>query len=164
MNLKLFEESRFRTIFKQIFSTYFFREAGWCLELFEFLSGKGIPFCSKWPRPQFSWHLAIPNETPRTLIRFPPPILSAPPPYHGPIILLEGCKGHTHKGHRENVLKVMNFRVVFSRSFQGVFRVFSSNFRVFSGCFSLCPFWVCSLDPFKFVWGSKLILLHSQSF
>ena len=24
---------------------------------------------------------------------------------------LEGCKGHTHKGHREKVLKVMNFKV-----------------------------------------------------
>ena len=25
--------------------------------------------------------------------------------------ILERCKGHTHKGHREKVLKVMNFRV-----------------------------------------------------
>ena len=25
------------------------------------------------------------------------------------ILLLEGCKGHTHKGHGENVPKIMNF-------------------------------------------------------
>ena len=39
-----------------------------CFELFEFVSGKGIPFCSKWPKPQFPCHLAIPNETPRISI------------------------------------------------------------------------------------------------
>ena len=51
------------------------------------------------------------------------------------------CKGHTHKGHREKVLNVMNFRV-FSGYFQGVFGVFSGSlrkfqesFRAFSGCF-----------------------------
>ena len=58
---------------------------------------------------------------------------------------LEGCTGHAHKEHREKVLKVMNFR-----DCQGVFRVFSGyfqgvsgSFRVFSECFSLCPFRVC---------------------
>ena len=35
---------------------------------------------------------------------------------------------------------------MFSGYFQGV----SGFFRVFSGCFSLCPFRVCPLDPFKF--------------
>ena len=44
--------------------------------------------------------------------------------------MLERCKGHTQKGHREKVLKVINFRV-FSRYFQGVFR----EFQEFSGCF-----------------------------
>ena len=34
--------------------------------------------------------------------------------------ILKRCKGHAHNGHREKVLKVMNFRV-----FPGVFRVFS---------------------------------------
>ena len=56
-------------------------------------------------------------------------------------------KGHTHKGHREKVLNVMNFRIL-----RGVFRVFSGSFqgvvREFSGCFSLCPFRVCSLASF----------------
>ena len=36
---------------------------------------------------------------------------------------LEGCKGHTHKGHRENVPKVMTCRV-FSGCFLGIVRVF----------------------------------------
>ena len=51
--------------------------------------------------------------------------------------LLGRGKGHTHKGHGEKVLKVMNFRV-FSRCFQGIFRglrEFQGIFRVFSGCF-----------------------------
>ena len=129
--------------------------------------------------------------------------------------LLEGRKGHTHKGRREKALKVMNFRVLsFSQKrlgvhemlvrriwfipppwkraqneeklyksvenppdwhflrggggqsygqnkkrfyghlgvsdsgcFQDVFQGVSGCFRVFSGCFSLCPFWVCPLDP-----------------
>ena len=43
---------------------------------------------------------------------------------------LERCQGLTHKGLREKVLKVMNFRV-FSGYFQGVFRVFQGVFRVF---------------------------------
>ena len=45
---------------------------------------------------------------------------------------------------------------MFSGYFQGVFRVFSGcfqgvsgMFRVFSGRFSLCPLWVCPLDPSK---------------
>ena len=58
---------------------------------------------------------------------------NAPTPYN----IVERCKGHTHKGHRENVLKVMNIRV-----FQGAS-------RVFPGCFSLCPCQVCVLDPSK---------------
>ena len=84
---------------------------------------------------------------------------------------LERCKGHTHKGHREKVLNVMNFWIfqgvfgVFSGVFRyfpgvsGFFRVFSGCFRVFSGilrefqdfsgCFSPCPFRVCPLDPFN---------------
>ena len=45
---------------------------------------------------------------------------------------LERCKGHTHKGHREKVLNVMNFWI-----FQGVFGVFSGCFEVFSGSFSI---------------------------
>ena len=44
---------------------------------------------------------------------------------------LEGCKGHTHKGHREKKLNVMTFSD-FSGCFQGVF---GGVFRVFSGCF-----------------------------
>ena len=40
-----------------------------------------------------------------------------------------------------------------SRVFLGVFGVFSGSatcvFRVFSGCFSLCPFRTCPLDPFR---------------
>ena len=35
----------------------------------------------------------------------------------------------------------------FSGCFLGVFWVFSGSFRVLSGCFSLCPFRVCPLDP-----------------
>ena len=49
---------------------------------------------------------------------------------------LEGCQMHTHKGHREKVLK---FRV-FSAYFQGIFRVFSwcfqGVFREFQGSVS----------------------------
>ena len=55
---------------------------------------------------------------------------------------LEGCKGYTHKRNSGKVPKVMKFR-----DFQGVF-------MVFSGCFSLCPFRVCPLDP------SKLLVLR----
>ena len=47
---------------------------------------------------------------------------------------LEGCKGHTHKGHRDKVLQAMNF-MAFSSCFQGVFRVFEGIFRVFSWYF-----------------------------
>ena len=64
-----------------------------------------------------------------------------------PLQPLEGCKGHTHKGHRDKVLKVVNFS-----DFQGVFRYFqgvSRYFSVFCKCFSLCPFRVCPLDPSK---------------
>ena len=64
---------------------------------------------------------------------------------------LERCKGHTHKGHREKALNVMNFRI-----FQGVFRVFSGYFQDFSGCFQgvfrvffPMPFPGMPLDPFK---------------
>ena len=76
-----------------------------------------------------------------------------PPPF------LERRKGHTHKGHREKLLKVTKFRI-FSGYFQGVFRVFSGSFqsifreffRVFSGSFRVffpMPFRVCPLDPFN---------------
>ena len=51
------------------------------------------------------------------------------------------CKGHTRKGYRDNVVKDMSFNV-FAEYFQGVL-------RVFSGCFSLCPFRVCPLDTFN---------------
>ena len=40
--------------------------------------------------------------------------------------ILERCKGHTHKGHREKVLNIMNFRV-FSGYFRGVSGFFSKN-------------------------------------
>ena len=43
---------------------------------------------------------------------------------------MEGCKGHTHKGHREKVLKVMNSRD-FPGCFQGDFRVFLGYFMEF---------------------------------
>ena len=70
-------------------------------------------------------------------------------------LFLKNSLKHTQKGHREKVLKVMNF----SGCFQGVFRVFSGSFQGVSGCFhqgvfirvfssgffSLCPFRVCSL-------------------
>ena len=52
----------------------------------------------------------------------------------------KGAKGHTHKGHRENVLKAKKLRL-FSGCFQGVLRYLQG---VFSECFALCPFWVCS--------------------
>ena len=56
----------FEIIFKEIFNSYsLLKRRDGC---FEFVSGKGIPFCSKWPKPQFSCHLAIPNETPRISI------------------------------------------------------------------------------------------------
>ena len=43
------------------------------------------------------------------------------------------CKGHTHKGHRQKVLRATSFRV-FSRYFQVVFRIFSGYFQgVFQG-------------------------------
>ena len=50
---------------------------------------------------------------------------------------------HTHKEHRANVLNVMNFRV-FSGYFRGVSGV--------AGCFSLCAFRVCPLDPLPRKW------------
>ena len=56
--------------------------------------------------------------------------------------LLEGSKRHTPKGHGEHVLKVKKFRVLF--------RIFSGGLRVSQGGFSLCPFWVCPLDPSDF--------------
>ena len=42
----------------------------------------------------------------------------------------KGPKGHAHRGHSENVLKVKEFRV-FSVCFQGAYRDFSGIFRVF---------------------------------
>ena len=62
------------------------------------------------------------------------------------------CKGHTHKGHREKVLNVMNFRIfqgvfrVFSGCFQGVFRVFQC---VFQGVFFPMPFPGLPFGPFQ---------------
>ena len=47
---------------------------------------------------------------------------------------LTRCKGHTHKGHREKVLKVVTFRI-FSGLCQGIFRVF------FPMPFLGVPFW-----------------------
>ena len=55
-------------------------------------------------------------------------------------------KGHTHKGHREKVLKVVHFRD-FSGCFRGIFRELQGISGCFQGCFSLCPFRVCPLDP-----------------
>ena len=58
-----------------------------------------------------------------------------------PCFFLERCQGHTHKGHREKVLNVVNFRIfqgvfgVFSGYFQVFFRIFHGVFMVFSGCF-----------------------------
>ena len=60
--------------------------------------------------------------------------------------LLERCKGHAHRGHREKVPNVMSFWI-----FQGVFRVFSGCFQGVFRVFSLCPFRVCPSDPCKFV-------------
>ena len=45
----------------------------------------------------------------------------------------------------------MKFRVFSDRVFSGVFIEFQEVSRVISGGFSLCPFRVCPLDPFKFV-------------
>ena len=45
-------------------------------------------------------------------------------------VILKRCKGHTHKGHREKVLKVMNFRYV-----QGVFRELWGVSGYFQGVF-----------------------------
>ena len=67
-------------------------------------------------------------------------------------LYLEGCKGHAHKGHREKVLKVMNFR-----DFQGVFSVFSGIFRVF---FSM-PFPGLPFGPFQYT-PLCFIFLESQ--
>ena len=66
---------------------------------------------------------------------------------------LEGRKGHTHKGHGEKALKIINLRV-----FLGCFQRASGSFRVFSGCFQvvfriffpMAPFRVCALDASKF--------------
>ena len=57
-----------------------------------------------------------------------------------------GAKGIPAKGIEKMYLKVMNFRA-FSGRFQCIFRKFQGTFRVFPGCFSLCPLWVCPLDP-----------------
>ena len=62
---------------------------------------------------------------------------------------LEGCQGNTHKAQGkssfvEKVLKVMTFRVL-----SGNFRKFQGIVRLFSGCFCLCSFRVCPLDPSK---------------
>ena len=40
--------------------------------------------------------------------------------------------------------------------FLGYFQGVSGFFRVFSGCFSLCPFLVCPLGPFKIRFGENL--------
>ena len=72
-----------------------------------------------------------------------PPLLDRSHPF------LERCKGHTHKGHREKVLNVMNFRI-----FQGVFGVFSGSFRfrIFQGVFRVffpMPFPGMLFGPFQ---------------
>ena len=67
------------------------------------------------------------------------------------IIHLEGCKGQIHKGHRESVLKVMNFWVI-SGCFQDIFRAFRGVFKVI---FPM-PFRVCPLDPSKSWLKTKL--------
>ena len=43
---------------------------------------------------------------------------------HFPGRKLEASKGHTYKGHRENILQVVNLRVFWGGYFQDVFRVF----------------------------------------
>ena len=56
------------------------------------------------------------------------------------------CQGHTHKGHSENVLVIMTFRV-FSRYFQGIFRVLRRRFQgVFQGIYPM-PFLGMPLCP-----------------
>ena len=63
--------------------------------------------------------------------------------------LSEGCKGHTHKVDRENVLKVLNF-MVSSGYLQVVFRVFSGSFRIFCVCVCVFPMpFQCPLHPSK---------------
>ena len=60
---------------------------------------------------------------------------------------LERCKGHTHKGHREKALNVMNFQI-----FQGIFRVLSGSFRIFQGIFRVffpMPFPGMPFGPFQ---------------
>ena len=47
------------------------------------------------------------------------------------LLLLEGCKGHTHEGHKGKNAESQGF----FRDFQGVFRVFSGSLRVCSACF-----------------------------
>ena len=47
---------------------------------------------------------------------------------------------------------------------QGIFREFRGIVRAFSGCCSLCPFWVCPFDPSKTgVWGNKCSGRHTST-
>ena len=69
--------------------------------------------------------------------------------------ILERCKGHTHKGHREKILNVTlisGFFRVFSGYFQGVFREFqgiSGNFQGVFRVFFPMPFPGLPFGPFQ---------------
>ena len=85
--------------------------------------------------------------SPVTVVYCVPLIIRNLPKPHRTRPFLERCKGHTHKGHREKVLSVMNFRI-----FKGVFGVCSGYFQVFSGSFRVSfpmPFPGMPFGPFQ---------------
>ena len=62
---------------------------------------------------------------------------------------MEGCKEHTNKGHRENLLKIMKLRHF--RVFQGIFgelQIFSGHFQGDFGVFAPMPFPGMPFGPF----------------